>query len=197
MLSEGNRLYIRRILRTRALRIALVLFFIINFLDVLRIHRKIAYEHKHHVTQSHQKGERVYIASMHFNNAEVLREHWNNALLDLVGVLGEKNVFVNIFESGSWDDTKDVLRDLDHQLESRGVARRVEISDITHQDEITKSDRGDGWIDTHRKKGKELRRIPYLSKLRNKTIQDLLRLEKKGVHFDKVLFLNDVIFTVC
>lgn len=76
------------------------------------------------------------------------------------------------------------------------MPHRVDISEVTHKDEIEKGDKDQaGWIETPRGK-KELRRIPYLAKLRNKTLQDLIDLYKKGVTFDKVLFLNDVVFTV-
>ena len=56
-------------------------------------------------------------------------------------------------------------------------------------------DNGSGWIDTPRVR-KELRRIPYLSRLRNWTLEPLQELAQQGEKFDKVLFLNDVVFTV-
>lgn len=144
-----------------------------------------------------RRRERIYIASMHWNNAEVLRNYWNDAVIQLTETFGADNVFVSIYESGSWDDSKEALQTLDAELEKRNVPRRVEVSDTTHYDEITKpkEERGEGWIDTSRGE-RELRRIPYLAKLRNKTIQDLVELSKKGTTFDKVLFLNDVVFTV-
>ncbi|RFU71792.1 polysaccharide export [Trichoderma arundinaceum] len=133
---------------------------------------------------------------MHWNNGKVLKDYWNDAVIKLTETFGADNVFVSVFESGSWDDSKDVLRDLDRELEKRNVPRRVEVSETTHYDEISKpdKDRGEGWIDTARGK-RELRRIPYLARLRNKTIQDLIELSKEGITFDKVLFLNDVVFT--
>lgn len=84
---------------------------------------------------------------------------------------------------------------MDQELERLGVPHRVEMSDVTHKDEIENPNKGEGWIDTPRGK-RELRRIPFLAKLRNRTLQDLIDLSKKGEHFDKVLFLNDVVFTV-
>ena len=82
------------------------------------------------------------------------------------------------------------------ELENMGIPHRVEMSESTHKDEIENPNKGEGWIDTPRGK-RELRRIPFLAKLRNRTLQDLIDLQKKGQHFDKVLFLNDVVFTVC
>ncbi|KAG5988486.1 hypothetical protein E4U43_004732 [Claviceps pusilla] len=206
LLSPANWLYVRRLLRLRVTRIAFLLFCLFNFVDVLRIHHNLHRSHRHvrrrkaeaetaAAASSSRPHERIYIASMHFNNGPVLKSHWNQAVLDLTEAFGPQNVFVSVFESGSWDDTKEVLRELDRELDRRGVARRVEVSDVTHQDELDNPVKGEGWIDTARHK-KELRRIPYLAKLRNRTIQDLLDLHEKGVDFDKVLFLNDVVFTV-
>lgn len=194
-LSPGNRLHLRRALRSRTPKIFLVLFCIINILDVLRIHHNIAINDNAKPSRSSRPHERVYIASMHFNNGKILKEHWNDAVLKLTETLGPENVFVNIFESGSWDDSKQVLQQLDRELEKRGVPRRVEVSDVTHRDEIARDEKGEGWVDTPRGL-RELRRIPYLAKLRNKTLKDLFELKEKGITFDKVLFLNDVVFTV-
>lgn len=201
LFSGANRLYLRRILRWRATRIALLLLFLINVFDILRIQRDIVHGDREHGLRSGsgamRRRERIYIASMHWNNAEVLKDYWNDAVIKLTETFGADNVFVSIYESGSWDDSKEALQSLDEELEKRNVPRRVEVSDTTHYDEITKpkSERGEGWIDTSRGE-RELRRIPYLAKLRNKTIQDLIDLSEKGITFDKVLFLNDVVFTV-
>ena len=53
-----------------------------------------------------------------------------------------------------------------------------------------------GWVFTARgERGWELRRIPYLAELRNRVMEPLLK-EARGVKFDKVLWINDVVFTV-
>ncbi|KAH7171040.1 glycosyltransferase family 69 protein [Dactylonectria macrodidyma] len=193
ILSQGNRFYLRRLLRSRTIKILLLLACLINVVDVLRIHRDIADAERTPAPRLSQPPERIYIASMHWNNGKILRHHWNDAVIKLTELFGPENVFVSIYESGSWDDSKEVLRELDGQLERRGVLRRIELSATTHHDEIAKGDQGEGWIKTSR--GTELRRIPYLAKLRNKTIRDLVELHENGTTFDKVLFLNDVVFT--
>lgn len=139
--------------------------------------------------------ERLFIASMHWNNEAILRSHWNDAVVQLAQEWGPENVFVSVFESGSWDDTKGALTDLEGQLSHLGVPRNITLSQTTHEDEILGPSNGEGWIDTSRGK-KELRRIPYLARLRNLTLRPLERLAELGIMFDKVLFLNDVVFTV-
>ena len=146
--------------------------------------------------------ERVYIASMHWNNEFVIRSRWSAAVLDLVKHFGADNVYVSILESGSWDDTKGALRDLDLQLEELGVERSVELLETTHKDEIerTPGPLEEGWIGTSRGR-KELRRIPYLAGIRNRVMEKLNQLAERsngqGARtFDKILWLNDVVFTV-
>lgn len=58
------------------------------------------------------RSERVYIVSMHWNNEGILRSHWNDAVLALANALGRESVFVTVYESGSWDYSKGVLREL-------------------------------------------------------------------------------------
>lgn len=155
--------------------------------------------------------QRIFIASIHWNNAAILNAHWSAALLELVTQLGPQNVYVSIYESGSWDDTKDALRRLDAELEKLGVARTVTLDTTTHAEHIANAPLPDsppspGWITTtstttsssgkqEKKKKNELRRIPYLAGLRNRSLSPLLNDITSTPKFDKLLFLNDVTFT--
>ncbi|KAF2847800.1 glycosyltransferase family 69 protein [Plenodomus tracheiphilus IPT5] len=135
----------------------------------------------------------------HWNNGKILRLHWNRALVDLVRHLGPQNVFVAVLESGSWDDSKEALRELDHNLAQYGVERWIELQEITHKNETERIEASDetGWVQTSRDR-KERRRIPYLANLRNKVMLQMLKEnDLDGKRFKKVLWLNDVIFTVC
>ena len=142
-----------------------------------------------------RSASKLFISSTHWNNEAALRGFWNQAVVDLAKHVGPSNVYVSIYESGSWDDSKGALRLLDQDLERLGVQRTIILDDTTHQDEITKPPADTGWIDTPRGR-KELRRIPFLAKLRNLTLKPMIELSSKGIRFDKVLFLNDVVFTV-
>ncbi|PYH47077.1 glycosyltransferase family 69 protein [Aspergillus saccharolyticus JOP 1030-1] len=164
-----------------------------TILQVLSIHHRIALVDNR--PPPSQPSDRVFIASTHWNNERILRSNWNDAVVDLVRTLGPDNVFVSVLESGSWDDSKGALHELDTRLDRLGVRRNITLSDTTHQDEISAPPGHEGWINTPRGR-KELRRIPYLARLRNWTLQPLVDLARQGVTFDKVLFLNDVVFTV-
>jgi hypothetical protein len=141
-------------------------------------------------------GQKIFIASIHWNNEKILRSHWVPGVLGLVDHFGKDNVYVSVQESGSWDDSKGALRELDQSLEQAGVRRRIILDETTHEDEIKKLPAENGWIQTSRG-AKELRRVPYLARLRNLVLKPLQELAEAGEHFDKILFLNDVVFTVC
>jgi hypothetical protein len=123
-------------------------------------------------------------------------------MLDLVRYFGADNVYISIIESGSWDDTKGSLRDLDVELEKLGEERSIEMLESTHKDDVERIPEAneEGWIWTSRGK-KRLRRIPYLAKIRNGVMQKLKQLAERTYgqgkrSFDKILWINDVIFTV-
>lgn len=142
-----------------------------------------------------RKAPRVFIASLHWNNEDILRSEWNKGVLDLVKTLGAENVFVSVYESGSWDDSKGALRELDQALEKTGVGKKIVLDEETHKDLIAGQPGEEGWI-TVPDGNKMPRRIPYLSRLRNLSLQPLLELAKNGTNFDHVLFLGDVVFSV-
>ena len=178
--------------RTRVFRASLLLIALFCAVDILslissRQHQNLT------VKAPNVRGQKVFIASIHWNNEPILRSNWSAAVLELVDYFGPGNVYVSIYESGSWDNSKEVLRVLESDLERKGVQRTVKLSETTHADEL-KQPPTDGWIQTPRGK-KELRRIPYLSKLRNLALEPLNSLGD-GMKFDKILFLNDVVFTV-
>src|ERR1700761_3628870 len=182
----------RQFRSVRIIRILLVGFVLYDLLQVLLIQQRLGF---FITANAPLRNTRVYIASIHWNNEAILRTYWNSAVIKLVKVLGPDNVFVSVYESGSWDDSKGALRDLDQELDKVGVQRNITLSEVTHQDEITQPPRGPGWIETPRGRT-ELRRIPYLSRLRDYTLWNLEQFAKQGIIFDKILFLNDVVFTV-
>jgi len=184
----------RGMLRRRILQSLVITFIAWNAVEVLQIRRHL-FRADLTNRQPPRRLERIFIASLHWNNEEILRSHWNDAVVELTKALGPENIFISIYESGSWDNTKDALRELDMELHRMGVPRNITVSETTHLDEISAHPTGDDWIETPRGK-KELRRIPYLARLRNLTLRPLEDLSREGITFDKILFLNDVVFTV-
>ncbi|KAF6238626.1 hypothetical protein HO173_003132 [Letharia columbiana] len=177
--------------RTRVFRATLLVLALFCLIDVLSLIS--ARQHQNLPAKTPDvRGQKIFIASIHWNNDPILRSNWNQAVLGLVDYFGAENVYVSVYESGSWDDSKETLRVLDNDLERKGVRRTVRLNETTHADEMRQPET-DGWIQTPRGKT-ELRRIPYLSKLRNLALEPLNYLGD-GTKFDRVLFLNDVVFT--
>ncbi|KAH6892933.1 cryptococcal mannosyltransferase 1-domain-containing protein [Thelonectria olida] len=169
---------------------------ILSILNACHVHHRLSTANRtSQTTETFQKGTRVYVASLHWNNERVLRDSWNRGILDLVQTLGPDNVFVSVLESGSWDGSKAALRELDQSLNALGASRSVKLDNTTHADEIAfpPLEPGNGWIKTARGRI-ELRRIPFLARLRNASLQPLKDMAKQGITYDYVLFLNDVVF---
>lgn len=149
-----------------------------------------------------QKLPSVFIASVHRNTGTILPA-WSAAVLALVDYLGPANVYFSAVESGSQDDTKERLAGLQGELDSRGVPNSVDLGlDVWQQlDEMwTRPDpegpRLDDWIWNQEDDVYDLRRITYLAKERNRVLEPLEELERAGVKFDKVVWINDVVFNV-
>ena len=190
----------RRSSRTRYFRSAIIALVFVSFSDLLSLVWKFSGQSCIPGVPSEKSSKnvtpKIYVASTHWNNGKALHEFWNKAVLNLVEHVGPENIYISIYESGSWDDSKGALRLLDLDLERLGVQRTIVLDETTHADEITKPISDTGWIETPRGK-KERRRISYLADLRNKSLKPLIDLALNGVRYDKILFLNDVAFTVC
>lgn len=147
--------------------------------------------------------EKIFIVSIHRSSEYMLRLYWNAALLSLVSFLGPENVFVSVVESGSRDDTKGALQDLESELTKLGVESKVVLGEDVYTQmaallDVPKDKEKKGWIYSGRgEEGWQKRRIPHLAELRNKAMEPLLALDDDSKRkFDKVLWINDVVFTV-
>jgi len=181
--------------RSRLARTTLLALTTLFLLDLLSLSWTVSTLPPHTSSKGAKPGEKLFIASTHWNTEIMLRSHWNDAVVDLAKHIGPNNIYVSVYESGSMDDSKGALRLLDQELEELGVQRKIVLDETTHADDLAKPPGPTGWIDTLRGK-RELRRIPYLSERRNRSLKPLAEMALNGVKFDKVLFLNDVVFTV-
>lgn len=194
----------RRLLRSRILRIILLIFSAWTFLEALYIHRNFVTGDT--TPAPHSTGEKVFITGLAWNNEILLRTLLGNQIRDVALALGVGNVYISIYENGSYDGTKDALRDLHAMLEAMGVRNRITLDETSHEDIVKgrPTSPKEGWIrideSGHEKVGINkgdyaLRRIHYLASLRNKALEPLWELAQKGEIFDKILFLNDVVFS--
>ena len=147
------------------------------------------------------KDQKIFICAQFWTNAYVIHTRWGDALIDLIETLGADNVYVSIYESGSLDNTKEILAYLDSRLAAKNIARTITLDPETHADVINagpydeKGDPRPGWVlPPSGSEGKEIRRIPYLAKTRNLSLQPLIEEKRRGRTYDKILFLNDIVF---
>jgi hypothetical protein len=186
----------------RPLTYLLFVLFVIDAILLVR-HRPDTYRTSADSTRQSSRKETVYIASVHRNTEPILREAWNEAVLALVDYLGPFNVHFSGIESGSQDGTKEALMDLKYALDDRHVSNTVQLGmDVWGQLEEIETrpspdaPREPGWIWNAAENQYEMRRIPYLSRVRNQAMEPLKALENEGRYFDKVLWLNDVAFDI-
>ena len=187
--------YSRRTSRSGLWRGALLLLGAVLTVDFMKLTGSGSQRHQSNSVGIPTPTPTVYVASIFWNSAWILHTSWNSAILDLADKLGAANIYISIYESGSWDESKQMLRQLQDVLITRGIRHRIILDETSHEDDIARPPAAEGWIKTPRGKT-ELRRIPYLSRLRNKTLEPLAELAANGTTFDKVLFLNDIAFTV-
>ena len=136
---------------------------------------------------------RVFIASLLKDNEDILKAGWSDAVVNLTRTLGPANVWVSIHESGSRDGTKKELQELGHRLSEIGAGHQINMADVGDDMRSMLPRDGPGWITVEGKR--MIRRIPWLAELRNINLEHLTRLAAKNVIFDKILFLNDIVFT--
>ncbi|PBP26266.1 polysaccharide export protein [Diplocarpon rosae] len=191
------RYFRRKYLRPRTLLLTLA---VLLLLDVFSILSSRPAPIRSTTLPPHLKDQKIFIASMFRNSEYMLRLYWNKRLLNLIRHLGPQNVYVSIVESGSLEDTKGALRDLQQELIDLRVEHRIQLG-ISSEEQAaslemvpTEGEDRTGWIYTGRAQSWEVRRIPYLAALRNQAMEPLADTKAKMV-FDRVLWINDVIFS--
>lgn len=203
----------QRGLRRRVSRFIPYILAFFFFLDVFRLlgafhtfSANLAAATVHHVDElpKHVRNQKLFIAAQFWTSEAVLAEFWLQKFLGLVQTLGPENIYVSIIESGSFDNSADAIRWLDGKLGEMGVEKTIVIDPTSHDDAIKAGPLDEhgrvksGWILTgaaNHTDEKELRRIPYLSALRNQGLEPMLSMHRLlGRTFDKILYLNDVYF---
>lgn len=198
----------RRFRRNYLRPILWVLFFVFS-IDAIRLLRHRPNTYRTDPSEVHEiykdgapTNTTIFIASVHRNTEEILRTAWGEAVLGLVDYFGPQNVYFSAIESGSQDESKAALLDLQTLLDLKGVANTISLGQTVWEqlDEINTRPppevRVPTWVWNVAESQWEMRRIPYLARVRNQAMEPLRELEDKGITFDKVLWINDVVFDV-
>ncbi|KAH6877430.1 capsular associated protein [Coprinopsis sp. MPI-PUGE-AT-0042] len=121
-----------------------------------------------------QNSEHKYFFAINlYNSFDVIPDLFAT-LFRVSAILGYHNVFVSIYENGSTDQTKALLRIFDSL--TRAVGMRVMIRTST------------------RTRGAFNHRIEYLAEVRNSAFVPLHELrDSEGEYFDSIIFMNDIL----
>jgi Cryptococcal mannosyltransferase 1 len=125
--------------------------------------------------------ETVFIAASIFDpRGDLAGGAWGKSLLSLIDILGPSNVFLSIYENGAGAIAKDALKDLE---EKTRCEHAIVFEDQLHPDAVPHIQLPDGT--------KRIRRIAYLAEVRNRALRPL---DSSKIKYDKLLYLNDVVF---
>ena len=127
----------------------------------------------------HQK---VFIAaSLYDQGGHLLGGTWGEAVLRLIDILGNRNVFLSIYETYSDEAGQVAHFQLDKKVQ---CPHSLVMEEPPALDDLPQITLPDGSIRT--------KRIAYLADARNKALQPLE--DNVQTKYDKLLFLNDVVF---
>ncbi|KAI2602090.1 glycosyltransferase family 69 protein [Hypoxylon sp. NC1633] len=130
--------------------------------------------------------EQVFISvSLYDRDGRLADGLWGQRLLELIHLLGHDNVFLSLYENDSGPKGAAALKTLRRQLRCRHhivndpYVSPEDFPTVTLPDET-----------------KRVKRLAYLSEIRNRALRPLDRFDTSAgtVKYDKILFLNDVTF---
>ncbi|KAL8944631.1 MAG: hypothetical protein Q9216_000328 [Gyalolechia sp. 2 TL-2023] len=128
------------------------------------------------------ENEKIFIAASIYDRKGKLADGpWGRALLDLIDLLGNRNVFLSIYENDAGERAKDALFDLKDRVQCPNeivFERHVSLKEVPSIIMPDGSER--------------TKRIAYLAEMRNRALRPLNK--PLRVRYDKLLYLNDVIF---
>lgn len=128
--------------------------------------------------------EKVFIvASLYDKHGKLLSGRWGEQLLNLVHLLDSDNVFVSIYENNSAPEGIAALDAMRDRLPCRNALVHEATVDTTGFPTVTMPDGT-----------KRMKRLAYLTELRNRAMWPLDRYNETLGSFDKILYLNDIYY---
>lgn len=125
--------------------------------------------------------EKIFIAASIFDpGGELAQGPWADNVLKLIHILGPENVYLSIYENDSGPKALEALAALEKDVPCNHTLVAEEHIDL---DELPNVQLPDGTS--------HVRRIAYLAEVRNRALRPL---EISTTRFDKLLYLNDVVF---
>lgn len=126
-------------------------------------------------------GQKVFIAaSLYDAGGSLANGAWSRNVLNLIDLLGSNNTFLSIYENDSGQVGKHALRKMKERVL---CAHSLVSEDHLALEEMPQVTLPDG--------SKKVKRIAYLAEVRNRALKPL---EESDILYDKILYLNDVVF---
>lgn len=126
--------------------------------------------------------QKIFIAtSIYDRNGRLAGGAWGQAILDLIDILGNNNVYLSIYENDGGDEAKSALKRFETEVRCQHsliFENHLPLDNLSHV--------------TLPNGSKRVKRIAYLAEARNRALRPLA--EPSTKKYDKVLFLNDVVF---
>ncbi|KAF2803622.1 uncharacterized protein BDZ99DRAFT_512056 [Mytilinidion resinicola] len=124
--------------------------------------------------------EKVFIAASVYDEDGMLAGGaWGDAIIGLVDLLGPENVYLSVYENDPDPGSKKALED----FEKRVTCNSSIVAEHLGLDSIPRVTLPSG--------EKRVKRIAFLAEVRNRALRPL---ETAGITFDKLFFINDVVF---
>lgn len=126
--------------------------------------------------------QKIFIAaSIYDKGGHLVKGQWGRRVLQLLDLLGNQNVFLSIFENDGDSNAREALKEFGKEVQCNKNLVFEEHLPLDHLPRVTLSDGS-----------RRIKRIAYLAEVRNQALAPLE--DELEVVYDKVLFLNDVIF---
>ncbi|KAL8953559.1 MAG: hypothetical protein Q9222_000554 [Ikaeria aurantiellina] len=126
--------------------------------------------------------EKIFIAaSIYDKDTRLVNGAWGFALLDLVNLLGNRNVFLSVYENDAGEKAQQALSQFKERMPCPSEVifeRHVSLKTVPSIILPDGSER--------------TKRIAYLAEIRNRALRPLNTSPK--IKYDKLLFLNDIVF---
>ncbi|KEY73412.1 hypothetical protein S7711_06832 [Stachybotrys chartarum IBT 7711] len=116
---------------------------------------------------------------------DLVNGDWGRTVLELINLIGHENVFLSIYENDGGPEEERALANLKSKLRCRHalIHDRHRHGPLEDFPTIVLPDGNE-----------RVKRLAYLSEIRNRALRPLDALEQGDVQYDKILFLNDITF---
>ncbi len=132
--------------------------------------------------RANPNNEKVFIAaSIYDKDGSLVDGAWGKAVLGLIDLLGPENAFLSIYENDSGAKAQVAFKGFEDKVQCQHKLVSEDKMPIENLPKVTLPD------GSHR-----VKRIAYLAEVRNRALRPLD--EPSNIKYDKLLFLNDVIF---